>query len=95
MKTGDPTLEDDSKRPVFCVFIPGGIATNEVRELRDIETSKQFGGIITLAAGTSYLTPQDYLHELKIINQHDDEEDQQVSNIAVNQDQNEEQTGLL
>jgi len=39
------------------VFIPGGIGTNEIRELRDIETDPEIGGIITVAAGTDYLTP--------------------------------------
>ena len=75
--------DDEVKKPIFLVFVPGGIATNEIRELRDIETDPEIGGIITIGAGTDYLTPQNYLKELKIINQDDSDDEKEATKIKL------------
>jgi predicted transglutaminase-like cysteine proteinase len=58
-----------SKVPLFCTFIPGGISTNEVRELRSLEKDKHIGPIITICSGTTLLSPDEYIKELKRVNQ--------------------------
>ena len=73
---------DDTVKPIFCVFMIGGIGTSEVRELRDIQTDKELGGVVMIVGGTNYFTPLDYLHELKIINQEDDEPEETKVNVG-------------
>lgn len=58
--------------PLFCTFIPGGISTNEVREIRSLEKDKHIGPIITICSGTTLISPEDYVKELKKINQRED-----------------------
>jgi hypothetical protein len=80
----DQAEKDEEVKPVFCIFVPGGIGTNELRELRDIETDKELGGIVTIGSGTDYLTPLNYLKELKIINQQDSdpEDEEEIFELA-------------
>lgn len=59
------TKSDTSNYPVFIVCVIGGISTNEIRELRSLETDEECQGYTTIMGGTLQMTPLDFLKELQ------------------------------